>query len=786
MRSTGLSSLSAATSASAFGALLRQLREAAVPPRSQSSLAEALNRSTSFVSLLETGQRQPSQELVHKLADALHLGDDDRRRLMEAAGFPGDAFGAALEALVSVIYEGGPAEEIERDALKADLEKMATRWREIIRTSHLLRAGALPDAHATFKAIEGEITDHPDRYSPAMRTYARVGLVDTLLRLGDLESASHEIRKVRDSKDVQAVLPEAHVQVMEAELSAKEATVLLDQGQFDAAGQSFKESRDRYMRLASTSPDRSNLVAIGLGWSYKRLAQLSVIQGHVSEALKHCETAERHFKNAVESPGRAEGLRRVREITAWAHAVGHNYAMAEELHEVALEAARTAGDDLGIVQNTTYLADDLLGRVEYELDQLRGELPLRGKSPRALMEVALHRDRSADSRPLLDLLAAAGTKYREVIERSRELGAKRLLARALRNSGVTYHLLGEFQAAQDQLEMARAHDEESDLKAFVPAVYQALGDLAWDQKPPREARRCYEHALDTLIELEKIGTRGAAAGRLRSRIVAAKEAIAIYFLEEDERGIEDSRARLYQRWTEKARELKEVVQSAIVEHSAIPISTSDKSLEWMEELERIERVRGGRILAQNLPSLALAKALPPGYIGVGEAHERRRLALMQRLADARASGSAGDRYRDLCCRMSVETSLGEANILDRVAGAQNWLTEYAPGYELVGSMYALPLGFAVKGSDVWIELPGAMAPLTSKPVEARDSALEFRYGYYGYHITDDAIAGRLLKLFDQLVDLAMTDARNIGLDNEVEWLERCTAQRPVHFPGVQM
>ena len=68
-----------------FGVALKAFREAR--RLSQIRLAERAGYDHSYVSRLESGARVPTRVAVDRLAHALDGGDDDRDRLMTAAGF---------------------------------------------------------------------------------------------------------------------------------------------------------------------------------------------------------------------------------------------------------------------------------------------------------------------------------------------------------------------------------------------------------------------------------------------------------------------------------------------------------------------------------------------------------------------------------------------------------------------------------------------------------------------------------------------------------------------------
>lgn len=81
-----------------FGKLLMLYRQRAAI--SQSKLAERADFDHSYVSRLETCVRMPTRDAVDRLSDGLGLDDDDKARLLTAAGFlPVDFRGILPDAL---------------------------------------------------------------------------------------------------------------------------------------------------------------------------------------------------------------------------------------------------------------------------------------------------------------------------------------------------------------------------------------------------------------------------------------------------------------------------------------------------------------------------------------------------------------------------------------------------------------------------------------------------------------------------------------------------------------
>jgi transcriptional regulator with XRE-family HTH domain len=86
---------------SPFGRRLRQWRRSR--SLSQLDLAGLAQSTTRYISFMENGRSRPSEQMVHRIADALGVSVRERDELLEAAGF------AAASAVVAVPESGPPS-----------------------------------------------------------------------------------------------------------------------------------------------------------------------------------------------------------------------------------------------------------------------------------------------------------------------------------------------------------------------------------------------------------------------------------------------------------------------------------------------------------------------------------------------------------------------------------------------------------------------------------------------------------------------------------------------------
>lgn len=772
MKTTALSVVSAGMSTKGFGPMLKHMRGTRTPAWSQADLADWLGRSTSFVSLIENGQRHPTRELIGRIAQALQLSHEEEARLLEAAGYPNDPAGIAVEEVVQALRQIGPLDAADLEMMRADLANVITAWRDLVVWKNVLSTGVLKDAREQLAQLQEDAA-----VTPAIRLYSNKILAEVDLRLGKLGDSSRLLDELREKLRQEAdgagelahALSRTRADVLEAEILGKRGIVALGNGHFAAARAKFEESKKAYLKLLLDAPGYERAeVYQGLGWSYKLLAQMALYRDQPGEALEYCASAEANLILAGASPKQAEERRRVLELEAWAYSRLQQFDRAIQLRKETRTASEEAGDTIGAIKSRLYLADDYRDLIESRIEERRQSTGLLHVSPGILVK-ALRADGSLDDA----LLDEAERACVDAVEHCRRTDEQPVLGRAYRNLAFMHRIQCRYAEAQRCLDLALAQEQATATRHRIPSVLLAFAELAWDKDQLEEAERRYDEAMEALEALGPHELDDASKSRLRWRIQHGLDALRLRHETEALDDIELVNAANLYSWALKANKLKKVVQDAIRKHGAVPTSTSGRTVEWLEELCAIEeRAPGPRILAQNRLSNALAAHLPAGYPPEDEAfHRRRHGALWQNLKRAHERNAHGY-YRDLCCRSTVESSLGERAVRRRIQGALELLERFPATYTLEAGVYPLPVSFMVKGSCVWLEKPDSQSPQIRQPDDS--SLMSSDAPIFCYRIDDSDLARKLTGIFDDLVELARHGAP--GAPSAQQWLRRCGEQ----------
>ncbi len=755
-----------------FGRMLAALREKR--QLSQLTLAQRLGRSTSLISLLESGKRSPTRELVSDLVRALDLPHEETLQLLGAAGFSEDELTNALQQVVEIICKQTTVDVVGKSLLKDDLASVAEAWKQLFEGTKELRTGNLPAAEAIFLMMEAR-----PQYSPTLVVYLKLSQADRLMQAGRLSAARNLIH---EALRLMEQWPEDWASTLRAEVIAIRGMLALRTGRYETAKEFITESMSLYIKLLYRGTRYESIAALGLAKSYKRLAQLALLEGDPDQALAYCAAAESHLQQAKkESTTAPQWLRRTRELKAWAYSKLNNPQEAIRLHTQALEDCRRAGDEYGVIKNTLYLGDDYRRLLDVLIGKAGGYDVLTPEERRRIVKESLVGEAAT-------WLEKAEAYYREAREGCIRVHDDLLRGRCMSGLGGILRLKGtRDQNEADHTEAFRSLQEalllerEIGLERRLPGIYEALAKLCWDQGRFVTARRYYQMALDAL-DSPLVSSADPASKRQRQRIRRLLQVLAVDALPQEAE--EDNHMLLgtAPAWQNTCQNLIQVVRRAISECKPGFIG-HDQEIDWLNQMLWLEQeqspadqLQGPRLLAQNQLSASLTLSLPAGFPTNGAtAHEQRNKAFLQQVQLASNPASQGP-YEDLCCRDTIERGLQNRDTRTlyhkQVKEAHALLDRYQ-GYRLHSGLYELPLAFAVRGNRTLVEIPEA---LIAGFRAAQISTISDPTRYACYRFDDAALAQRLSSIFHDLVKVAEESVRLRG--STKEWLRHLISEEP--------
>lgn len=777
-----------ALDAQSFGHLLHLLRTQ--KELSQTDLANQLKRSTSFVSLLETGLRRPTRELIDLLADALGLPDDSdvKRDLIRAAGYEPSELSTIIQRIVDAVTERTHCGEASRLLLSADLAALIDGWTESFKLKKRFDLGYFDEVSKGYQQLLQR-----RHYSPTLMTYLQMGLAETLVQQGELGRAETLAQEANAGLEALQVAPD-WAPTLSPESRAIQGLIFVHNGNYLTGKMLIEQAIAFYQKYLQSNRIPEDAAFIGLGSSYKRLAQVLLLQGEPESALTYCFMAETYLMRADHTEERDHWLRRTAEQKAWAYSKLGDYERAIELRMRTRDEFLKAHDDYGLTRNLLYTGDDYLGRVKAEVKRSLSSM----SADKALLVDLGRRTkliRAALMKPQTDeWLENAEKCYREAQVGLERFGQNTLLGRCLSNLAVVlrYKALltandALFESAQEELVRAQTLEQGIGQKRRLPGIYEALGDLAVDRDHLARAKYYYDKGLQ---ELESVIVRSSdiASKGQRERLERALQVVNAH-MRRAQRASPQGPAQKsdlalpvsasLERWQEICKRLvKQVLTAVLPVHEAQgPAAYSSRDDAWLAKMRALDHAPGGRMLVQGRLSDSLALRLPAGLSPEGaRIHESRYREFSAAVANA------VEVSWDLCCRPQVERGLGYPDNVERVREQVQNALKYVDtrGYRLDSSPYETPLDFAVKGSHVLVEIPPALFNLILTP----DQAMSPLFVTLCYEFHDEGLARELAQVFHELV-VAANDALDQPPKQEPtqQWLAQLIAT-PVIHPGL--
>lgn len=697
-----------------FGVCLRALREDR--ELTQGVLAQRMGRSVSYVSLIESGQRRPTEKLLLIIKEALVLSEEEEEKLFEAAGLPKDALNQAVRGFITLIASQVPMDEIDAELLRADLTAFGTAWRRFLQGKQKMQTGDFGMARQYFE----EVVSRPE-LSPTLRAYSASNLADFWEKSGDLPRAEQQLADAQQNLEP---LPFDWAISLRAEIDALQGIIDTRTGLYQKALTAMMRAQAQHLKLLDDGPEARAAAALGLTKAYNRLAVIHLLQAEPEIALAHCETAETYLKRVSESSNDRRRLR-LASLKAWAYTQMGKFDEAKNIYTEARQVYERLHDTYGVAKNWLYLGDAY--REQITVFTHEGEDP-------GYLKAALTGDVPpnvfANQPDLPDWLVEAEHCYREAIGGLESLKENILLSRAYRSLGEILRLKGmvgltpKNKVYNESLPwLTRAFEIESRIGQGrrLPNTFESLGRLELEFGTLAAARDNYQLALDALNDRRRVNSADPAAKGQRTRCEHALQLIHAKLMEVQvtgartpvfsgpRRNIVDGDSPFSQEWRVVSERLIETVAAVVRDGKREPVATSDAEQNWRSLIKVLEQEPGSRYLAQNRLSNALSSTPPPGYPpqAAREHQERHNQFILRTIEGA-------DKNHDLCWSNAVEEALEDPTTQqlcwNQVGGAIRVLNSAPEHYELFASKHNLPLGFYLKGDRSLVEVPGALAP----------------------------------------------------------------------------
>ena len=756
-----------------FGSLLRTFREK--QHQSQVALSRKINHSPSFISLLESGHRHPSQDIITEIAKELRLNETQYKQLLEAAGYAADALKNNIETMRHIVgspYNGTiPVTVLQ--IMTNEFHRITEGWQKLYQAIAEFEQGKFQDARNHLEALvskkEETIIDNQG-YPLILHNMIIMYLGHTLVHKGDLQDAEIYAKTARRNI-LDAQQSEDYAAVLYAEILALQGEIAIRNGGYALAQTLIQESQHIYEGLLKiSSPQRDIVAEFGMGKSHKRSALVALFQGNPSLAHTYCFQAEAIMRGCPDSQERTMWLRAIGELRAWALTESGDGERAIALRKSLQNEYEHAKDRYRLGKNALFLGDDYRRAIEEALTTER----VNAISNAAARQKEMHR---VLQRPKLrEYLREAERCYRAALTLLTEFDVQIILGRCLRGLAIILRfktiLAGSTTAeAKEYIKEARklfmdalSLEQRIHQDRRVPSVYEPFAELEWDMGKITAARNYYTSALSTL-ESGRFKSDDAATQRLITRIREAIATLGQTTQTEAPPGM-SIQVPTSQKWDDLVKHLEKTLYDYFFEHSNIlPIALAERDNIWLQEVIKVENTKQPRRLAQNPLSFSLTMLVPAGYdANVAYLHSRR----YQLLQNQVMFSTQGINW-DICYRDEVRQDLEarDTNIrrltLAQAKEAERLMHAYPNGYRLVGSPFPIPFTFEIRDASVLLELPMKQAGFLKSYI-THEYAHEEDTLCYAFHDTE------LARKFTQIFDDMVKESQSHGQDQSTAWL----------------
>lgn len=706
----GVSRAVSPRSASAFGDVVRRIRDAR--DLTQTALAAKMKQSVSYVSLIESGRRKPTQRVVANLRSAVELTPEEEIELQIAANLPTSPLDSAVQQCIMALEEVADIDTFDRHVIRQDLSLILGAWKDTLTGKREMGSGRFEAAQTYFQRVSDDAA-----LSAMARAFAASRLADIQEKRGQLEGARQAIQHAQHLTQ-QTVRPQDPVlgRALRGDISGTLGFMAARAGETLAAKAMTEMGRQDFNALlaADAGPEAEIVARIGIASSDARRALDALFTGEPKRGLSYAQEGLKALPSSSQ-PDIVRIRLRLLALEAFAESQEGNFLRATQLREEILHGYEGLHDAYGLAKNQMYSADDR----RLQLERLLGEHPDPAATPEERRQHVDALRRGTDLITFVRLLDDAITDYRDSLATLEQMGDRILLARGWRNLGdiLRYKwLLDRREEDHDECELclrrAVGIEEETTQDSVnqgrrLPNAYESRALLAWDEGSLAAAADWY---IKAQVSLQAQGASTDPAGRkMLRRITAALQRVDAELRGTSTASAGESGASEETRWQYLTGRLEQFIVAAllnapdIMQHAVL--ETDER---WQRKLYELELQEGPRILAQSHLSSALF-AEPPATSSSDEVaryHQARRRKIEEHIRQAQQIKLGGALYQDICAVHEVESAIRAcAKQDDRYEGVVHFLREAEGIYSLTPVPYDIPIGFAIKGNLLLVEAP---------------------------------------------------------------------------------
>ncbi len=741
-----------------FGTVLKQFREER--KLTQTAFGIFINRSASYISLLESDARRPPQELLAPIRDALRLNDEEYHRLTLAAGFDIESVEHIMRNVAEATAQQYSAEDADSKLFFADFQASRQGWVQFFALQQMYRQGKFQD---TYKGLL--VLDKKHMLSPTLKCYIHLLLSEVLLNMGDF-LRGHEHARLANKAIEDLTNDQLWAPTLRAEIWANMGAIQLRLGSYEPAKTYFDHSLATYRHREDDEYEHM-ISSFGLAKSHKRLAQVALFRGDPSKAIRHIITAEHHLSQIADSPTKRQWSRKIQELRAWAYSEQNDVKRAIDLRLQTRNEYEKDHDTFGLIKNSLFLADDYRRHLDFKVEASGANLEADPDNRKKKIRRELsHETRFMDS---------ATTEYENAIKGFRHHHEGLLVGRALRGLAIVLRYRAACESgdkgknpyvqAQKLLSEAESHETHIGQLSRLSSIYESRASLEWDWGSYEESLSFYReifqiHQRPTLRKSD--ATSDVFFQRAEKAIQALNQILqktgytptgkwhahpgSLHMISNEGSEVSEQDQRLYE-WDAYCQELIELSsQQILVARRARLVAESDRNIDWLKLIIDVESSKGPRYVAQNHLSYALTQHIPGGYLPEAvHLLVTRYLMLRQQLADIEHAQNH-EPYVDLCHINSITKGKKTHDVVllnrDQLKEAKALSQQFPHAYRLIEGQFRLPFGFLIKENVVLLEVPierelaGIMYPTDAQLTDDQVLCYEIRDKEYAVKVKD--------------------------------------------------